>query len=214
MMLPESFEILALRLPFAPARWQGQFPLFPPRHASCLPYGVASRRNFCLTIAPTRFATPHSYALAPRDYTVNNHYTEGVSLIRGAERSMQLEGRVPVMSPGGWWGLLTLVQRCQIFRSVSCCNRELKDPEPVGRAPWHLSPCCFFAPAAYVFGLRLQVGGSPAPLFTSGSACSKHRGTSVFVGLTVATVAETCFAAQWAIILAECGSDTTVNIAW
>src|SRR5262252_3925359 len=42
--------------------------------------------------------------------------------------------------------------------------------------------------------------------------------SSVFVGRSVATVAELCFAAQWAIILAQLGAmrgaDTTLTIAW
>jgi hypothetical protein len=42
--------------------------------------------------------------------------------------------------------------------------------------------------------------------------------SSVVVGRTVATVAEVCFAAQWAIILHQLGTmtgaETTINIAW
>jgi hypothetical protein len=45
-----------------------------------------------------------------------------------------------------------------------------------------------------------------------------HWLSSVFVGRSVATVAEICFVAQWAIILSQLGSltgaETTLNVAW
>ncbi|MBV9913579.1 MAG: hypothetical protein JOZ93_13435, partial [Sinobacteraceae bacterium] len=42
--------------------------------------------------------------------------------------------------------------------------------------------------------------------------------SSVFIGRSVATVAEICFVAQWAIVLGQLGAvtraDTTLNVAW
>ena len=52
----------------------------------------------------------------------------------------------------------------------------------------------------------------------SGSACSTRGCRSVVIGRSVATAAEICFAAQWAIILHQLGTmteaDTTLNAAW
>lgn len=70
--------------------------------------------------------------------------------------------------------------------------------------------------AAYVFGCAFR---SVLPRADVQRICLFDTWlSSVVVGRTVATVAEVCFAAQWAIILHQLGtmtgSDTTVNVAW
>jgi hypothetical protein len=70
--------------------------------------------------------------------------------------------------------------------------------------------------AAYVFGCAFR---SVLPRADVQRICLFDTWlSSVVVGRSVATVAEVCFAAQWAIILyqlgAMAGADTTVNVAW
>jgi hypothetical protein len=70
--------------------------------------------------------------------------------------------------------------------------------------------------AAYVFGCAFR---SFLPRADVQRICLFDSWlSSVFIGRSVATVAELCFAAQWAIILAQFGgtadADTTLNAAW
>jgi hypothetical protein len=70
--------------------------------------------------------------------------------------------------------------------------------------------------AAYVFGCAFR---SVLPRADVQRICLFDTWlSSVFVGRTVATVAEVCFAAQWMIILSRlgtmAGADTTMNVAW
>jgi hypothetical protein len=70
--------------------------------------------------------------------------------------------------------------------------------------------------AAYVFGCAFR---SFLPRADVQRICLfDHWLSSVVVGRSVATVAEICFAAQWAIILHQLGTmtgaDTTLNAAW
>ena len=70
--------------------------------------------------------------------------------------------------------------------------------------------------AAYVFGCAFR---SVLPRADVQRICLFDTWlSSVFVGRSVATVAEICFAAQWMIILnrlgAMSGAETTLNIAW
>jgi len=73
-----------------------------------------------------------------------------------------------------------------------------------------------FLCAAYVFGCAFR---SFLPRADVQRICLFDTWlSSVVVGRTVATVAEVCFAAQWAIILHQLatmtGADTTANVAW
>jgi hypothetical protein len=70
--------------------------------------------------------------------------------------------------------------------------------------------------AAYVFGCAFR---SVLPRADVQRICLFDTWlSSVFVGRSVATVAEVCFAAQWMIILSRlgtmAGAETTLNIAW
>jgi len=70
--------------------------------------------------------------------------------------------------------------------------------------------------AAYVFGCAFR---SVLPRADVQRICLfDHWLSSVFVGRSVATIAEICFAAQWTVILIQLGeltgADAAVNVAW
>jgi hypothetical protein len=111
-----------------------------------------------------------------------------------------------------WWGLLTIVSGANIAFWF-LLYRELEDPTggPGGTGTHSM----LLLSAAYVFGCAFR---SVLPRADVQRICLFDTWlSSVFVGRSVATVAEICFAAQWAIILAKlggmAGADTTVNIA-
>ena len=130
-----------------------------------------------------------------------------------------------------WWGLLTLVSGANIavwfllYRQFheqpagslgSASGIELMllqagSPGSASGIELMLLLC-----AAYVFGCAFR---SFLPRADVQRICLFDTWlSSVAVGRSVATVAEICFAAQWAIILHQLGtmtgSDTTVNVAW
>ena len=114
-----------------------------------------------------------------------------------------------------WWGFLSFVSAANIavwfalyrqFHEQS--NGSFSNTSGIGL----MMLLC----AAYVFGCAFR---SVLPRADVQRICLfDHWLSSVMVGRTVATVAEVCFAAQWAIILHQLGTmtgaETTVNIAW
>jgi hypothetical protein len=114
-----------------------------------------------------------------------------------------------------WWGLLTLVSGANIAVWL-LLYRQLHE-QPTG----HLGSTSgielmLLLCAGYVFGCAFR---SFLPRADVQRICLfDHWLSSVVVGRSVATVAEVCFAAQWAIILHQLGTmtgaDTTVNTAW
>ena len=114
-----------------------------------------------------------------------------------------------------WWGFLSLVSAANIAILVALyrqfheqSNGSLSNTSGIGLM---LLLC-----AAYVFGCAFRSVLRRADvqricLFDTWLS-------SVVVGRTVATVAEVCFAAQWAIILYQLGTmtgaETTINVAW
>ncbi|SEE17882.1 hypothetical protein SAMN05444164_7188 [Bradyrhizobium erythrophlei] len=114
-----------------------------------------------------------------------------------------------------WWGFLSLVSAANIaiwfalyrqFHEQS--NGSLSNTSGIGLM---LLLC-----AAYVFGCAFR---SVLPRADVQRICLFDTWlSSVVVGRTVATVAEVCFAAQWAIVLYQLGTmtgaETTINIAW
>lgn len=114
-----------------------------------------------------------------------------------------------------WWGFLSLVSAANIaiwfalyrqFHEQS--NGSLSNTSGIGLM---LLLC-----AAYVFGCAFR---SVLPRADVQRICLFDTWlSSVVVGRTVATVAEVCFAAQWAIILHQLGTmtgaETTITIAW
>src|SRR4030088_1554198 len=138
-----------------------------------------------------------------------------------AERLMSLEWRGRAKAPAGsntlalWGGLLTLVSGANIAVWF-LLYRELHE-QPTGN-PGSASgiELMLLLCAAYVFGCAFR---SFLPRADVQRICLFDTWlSSVVVGRSVATVAEICFAAQWAIILHQLGTmtgaDTTLNAAW
>jgi hypothetical protein len=113
-----------------------------------------------------------------------------------------------------WWGCLTLVSAANI--AVWCLlYRDLPAPlaGPLGGAS---SDVMLLLSAAYVFGCAFR---SFLPRADVQRICLFDTWlSSVVVGRSVATVAEVCFAVQWAIVLQHlgtvAGADTAVHAAW
>src|SRR5690348_7428608 len=105
-----------------------------------------------------------------------------------------------------WWAMLTLVSGVNIALWF-LLYRELHT-QPVGSMQLMLLLC-----GTYVFGCAFR---SVLPRADVQRICLFDTWlSSVLVGRSVATVAEICFAAQWAIMLRElgvlAGADTAVN---
>ena len=114
-----------------------------------------------------------------------------------------------------WWGLLTLVSGVNIAVWF-VLYRQLHDQPAVGLGGTSGIGLMLLLCAAYVFGCAFR---SFLPRADVQRICLFDTWlSSVVVGRSVATVAEICFAAQWAIILYQLGkmtgADTTVNAAW
>jgi len=114
-----------------------------------------------------------------------------------------------------WWGLLTLVSGVNIAVWFVLYRQFHVQPSgSLGSASG--VELMLLLCAAYVFGCAFR---SFLPRADVQRICLFDTWlSSVVVGRSVATVAEVCFAAQWAIILyqlgAMTGADTTVNAAW
>jgi hypothetical protein len=114
-----------------------------------------------------------------------------------------------------WWRLLTLVSGVNIAAWFVLYRRF--DEQPIGsHGSMSGMGLMLLLCAAYVFGCAFR---SILPRADVQRICLFDTWlSSVVVGRSVATVAELCFAAQWAIILhqlgAMTGADTTVNAAW
>ena len=109
-----------------------------------------------------------------------------------------------------WWTFLTLVSIANIAVWF-VLYRELHRPAGDSSGIELMLLLC----AAYVFGCAFR---SVLPRADVQRICLfDHWTSSVFVGRSVATVAEVCFVAQWAIILGRIGeltgAETTVNAA-
>ncbi|WOH85240.1 hypothetical protein RX327_10170 [Bradyrhizobium sp. BEA-2-5] len=114
-----------------------------------------------------------------------------------------------------WWGFLSLVSATNIaiwfalYRQFNeQANGSFSNTSDIG--------LMFLLCAGYVFGCAFR---SVLPRADVQRICLFDTWlSSVFVGRSVATVAEVCFAAQWAIILHQLGTmtgaETVVNIAW
>src|ERR1700733_8533665 len=114
-----------------------------------------------------------------------------------------------------WWSLLTLVSGVNI--AVWFLLYHQLHQQPAGQ-PGGMSgiETMLLLCAAYVFGCAFR---SLLPRADVQRICLFDTWlSSVMVGRSVATVAEVCFAAQWAMILHQLGTmtgaDTTLNAAW
>jgi hypothetical protein len=114
-----------------------------------------------------------------------------------------------------WWGLLTLVSGTNI--AVWFLLYLRLHEQPTGRLDsWAGVDVMLLLCAAYVFGCAFR---SFLPRADVQRICLFNTWlSSVVVGRSVATVAEICFAAQWALVLRQLGTvtgaDTALNIAW
>src|SRR6516165_3559101 len=117
-----------------------------------------------------------------------------------------------------WWICLTIVSALNItlwFKLVAHWSRTApRGAAGVSPGILAIEPLLLLA-ALYVFGCAFR---SVLPRADVQRICLFDTWlSSVMVGRSVATVAELCFAAQWAIVLRELGrishSDTTRNIA-
>jgi hypothetical protein len=114
-----------------------------------------------------------------------------------------------------WWGLLTLVSGANIAAWFLLYRRFHEQPIG-GLGSTSGTELMLLLCAAYVFGCAFR---SFLPRADVQRICLFDTWlSSVVVGRSVATVAEICFAAQWAIILHQLGTmtaaDATLNAAW
>ena len=114
-----------------------------------------------------------------------------------------------------WWGLLALVSAANIAVWFWLYD-YLQEPRIDGLASRSDIELMLLLSAAYVFGCAFR---SFLPRADVQRICLFDTWlSSVTVGRSVATVAEICFAAQWAIILHQLGTmtgaGTTLNAAW
>jgi hypothetical protein len=131
---------------------------------------------------------------------------------RSISRSSSLAWSNPV---AWWWGLLTLVSGVNIAVWFLLYRRLLEQPSGSLGSTSGIELMLLLC-AAYVFGCAFR---SFLPRADVQRICLFDTWlSSVVVGRSVATVAEICFAAQWAIILhqlgAMTGSHTTLTAAW
>ena len=114
-----------------------------------------------------------------------------------------------------WWGLLTLVSGVNIAVWFLLYRQFHEQPTGNLGSTSGIGLMLLLC-AAYVFGCAFR---SFLPRADVQRICLFDTWlSSVVVGRSVATVAEICFAAQWAIILHQLGTmtgaDTAVNVAW
>src|ERR1700704_3480971 len=138
-----------------------------------------------------------------------------------AERSMSLQWPARQSSLvwsnplAWWWGLLSLVSGANIA-GWFWLYRQLHEQPAGSLGSTSGIELMLLLCAAYVFGCAFR---SLLPRADVQRICLFDTWlSSVVVGRSVATVAEICFAAQWAIILHQLGTmtgaDTTLNAAW
>jgi hypothetical protein len=113
-----------------------------------------------------------------------------------------------------WWGCLAVISALNIVLWLELQAHVSKTAIRTSSGILAIEPLMLLA-AAYVFGCAFR---SILPRADVQRICLFDTWlSSVMVGRSVATVAELCFAAQWAIVLRELGkithSDTTKNIA-
>jgi hypothetical protein len=131
---------------------------------------------------------------------------------RSSSRSVSLAWSNPL---AWWWSLLTLVSGANIAVWFLLYRQLHEQPAGSLGSPSGIQSMLLLC-AAYVFGCAFR---SFLPRADVQRICLFDTWlSSVVVGRSVATVAEVCFAAQWAIILHQLGTmtgaETTLNAAW
>src|SRR6478672_4398701 len=143
--------------------------------------------------------------------SVRLNLERSMSLEWRASRSTSLAWSNPV---SWWWGMLTLVSGVNIGVWFLLYG-ELRQPLASGPGSTPGIEIMLLLCAAYVFGCAFR---SFLPRADVQRICLFDTWlSSVVVGRSVATLAELCFAAQWAIVLKQLGAitgaDITVGIA-
>jgi hypothetical protein len=128
---------------------------------------------------------------------------------------MSLEWQARSSSVAWWWGLLTLVSGANIAVWFLLYHQLHAPPRLAVLDSTPGIELMLLLCAAYVFGCAFR---SILPRADVQRICLFDTWlSSVVVGRSVATVAEICFAAQWAIVLHQLGTmtgaDTTLNAA-
>lgn len=113
-----------------------------------------------------------------------------------------------------WWGFLTLVSAANIAIWVALYHQFSEQPAGALSTSSEIGLMLLLC-AGYVFGCAFR---SILPRADVQRICLFDTWlSSVVVGRSVATIAELCFAAQWAVILnqlgAMTGADTVLNLA-
>jgi hypothetical protein len=114
-----------------------------------------------------------------------------------------------------WWALLTLASSGNIALWFLLYRQFYTQPTGNPDSTSGIQLMLFLC-AAYVFGCAFR---SVLPRADVQRICLFDTWlSSVVIGRSVATVAEVCFAAQWAIVLHQLGGiagvDITLNVAW
>jgi len=114
-----------------------------------------------------------------------------------------------------WWAVLTLVSSANIALWFLLYRQFQVQPTGSPDSAPDIELMLFLC-AAYVFGCAFR---SVLPRADVQRICLFDTWlSSVLIGRSVATVAEICFAVQWAIVLRQLGGiagvDTTLNVAW
>jgi hypothetical protein len=128
---------------------------------------------------------------------------------------MRLLWRAPTSPLAWWWALLAVASTTNIALWFLLYRQSLT--RPTGSLDdAHAVELMLFLCAAYVFGCAFR---SFLPRADVQRICLFDTWlSSVVVGRSVATVAEVCFAVQWAIVLhklgAVAGADITLSVAW
>jgi hypothetical protein len=135
-----------------------------------------------------------------------------MSLLRLTRSSSSLAWSNPL---AWWWSFLTLVSAINIAAWFSLYH-YLQEPRTGGLGSTADSRLMLLLCAAYVFGCAFR---SLLPRADVQRICLFDTWlSSVMIGRSVATVAEVCFAAQWAIVLHQLGTvtgaQTALNAAW
>src|SRR5499425_3370257 len=143
--------------------------------------------------------------------SVRLHAEQSMSLERPAQ-SRSLAWSNPL---AWWWSLLTFVSAINIAAWLSLYH-YLREPRIGDLGSTSSVQLMLLLCAAYVFGCAFR---SFLPRADVQRICLFDTWlSSVALGRSVATVAEVCFAAQWAIALRQlgtmAGADTTLNVAW
>src|SRR5215831_13272187 len=128
---------------------------------------------------------------------------------------MRLLWRQPSNPLAWWWALLTIASSINIALWFLLFRQFRIEPIP-SMGSGSNTRLMLFLCAAYVFGCAFR---SFLPRADVQRICLFDTWlSSVIIGRSVATVAEICFAAQWAIALHQLGAmrgaDTTLNAAW